>query len=562
MKVSSVSLINNFKNIGLKSQTKKSQTNAIQNSNLSMPTSAHYISFMGGNSVNLAETARLFKPEEYPPEIKDAVFDVLIEGNSDDKTLYDVHFNKYKGILDCFTLDELKEKYPEFEGTISAYEVLAKEDSFVGKFQADELDLFPFDEDLTLQLIKLYWGQGFSLNDLSKYIEQNSQDKKGINLYYAMTQKLNIPIMNSHYAGVLKLSNKEYNEKFTSEMSMKLLEAHEAREQRADGEPVIIPRKPLSEEHKRKISESLKRYYEQNPQKLYEMSVRQKRFYEENPDKKEELSEVMLVAWNNTREGKNVRKHLNKYIKKHTNDITDSQLALREEMTTAQQKAFGDFWKRNTWAKEQMSIAIKKAYAELEQIRSDKSSWTSVENETIVFNSIPTQMKKDIIQWAKQQGYDTEHIVIGLDMLYDREVHKASKKEISYFNRGEKIYKEYMKAFPQKQDQVATYLHFALMKIGEDLELKPKRLLRALNNDAGKAQALLYMFNAAQDPKNPIFIERNGKKTVRNGVDTSTIKAIYQSLMQQAFSMNCLGFAEYGNEVLDECYEKYNTRVL
>ena len=85
--------------------------------------------------------------------------------------------------------------------------------------------------------------------------------------------------------------------------------------------------------------------------------------------------------------------------------------------------------------------------------------------------------------------------------------------------------------------------------------------MASLGNDYGKAQAMLYLFNAAQDPTKPIFIERNGKKLIRNGVDTADIKAIYQSLMQQAFSMNCLGYADYANEKLDECYEKYNKIV-
>ncbi len=47
--------------------------------------------------------------------------------------------------------------------------------------------------------------------------------------------------MSVRYAKVLKLSNKEYNDKFTQALSQKLKETREEKQQELEGEPVFIP---------------------------------------------------------------------------------------------------------------------------------------------------------------------------------------------------------------------------------------------------------------------------------------------------------------------------------
>ena len=364
MKISAINL-NSYRSINNKNNFNKKELQQIkQNQNYYTPTTAQYLAFMGGDSINLSATYSNLKDEQYPNKnIKTAIEQVLATGNPEEKTLYDVHFEKYKEILDCFSLDELKEKYPEFKNVISAYDVIANPDSFIGKFQEDELELFPFDEDLTLQLIKLYWGKGFSLNDLAKHTAQENEDGKGTNLYYAMNNKLNIPLMNRRYASILKLSNKEYNEKFTAELAIKLIEANEARQQRAEGEAVIIPRGPLSELHKQHISEGLKRHYKENPDAIYALSQRQKKFYEDNPEEAKKMSEIMLYAWNQTTEGKSLAKHISKFMKKINGPtFTNEELANFTTIDKTKNVALKAFWERNGWAKKQLSIAMQKAY--------------------------------------------------------------------------------------------------------------------------------------------------------------------------------------------------------
>ena len=66
-------------------------------------------------------------------------------------------------------------------------------------------------------MIKLYWGEGFSLSDLRKYAA-------GQDLHYTM-KKLNIPFVSRDYGHILKLSDPEYNARLTREMTEKRLAA-------------------------------------------------------------------------------------------------------------------------------------------------------------------------------------------------------------------------------------------------------------------------------------------------------------------------------------------------
>ena len=141
--------------------TQRKNTNSINTSspirttNLNLQ-NTNYPIFCGGYSINLKETYNHLSENDYPRGIKAKVEETL-ENPDNTKTLYDVHFEKYKGINDCFDLEELKEKYPEFNGVISAYDADTKDKSFLNKWQNNESELFSSGEDLTLQLIKLYW---------------------------------------------------------------------------------------------------------------------------------------------------------------------------------------------------------------------------------------------------------------------------------------------------------------------------------------------------------------------------------------------------------------------
>ncbi|MBQ4646104.1 MAG: hypothetical protein IJB79_02025 [Candidatus Gastranaerophilales bacterium] len=569
MKILAVNF-NNFKKQNVSNKQNQQQTNIIQKEKMLLPTTAQYLAFMGGYSLDLKETHKQLKEEQYPIGIKSAVERTLEAKNPQNKTLYDVHFEKYKGILDCYSLEELKERFPEFENVKSAWEVDAKEKSFIGSFQNDNLNSFQHNEDLTLQLIKLYWGQGFSLTDLSNYVAENSEDKDGINLYYAMKVKLNIPLMDSRYASVLKLSNKQYNESFTSQMSIKLKEASEAKIQKQEGEAVIIPSGPLSEPHKKHISEGLKKHFQEHPEKIYEMSKRQKEFYKNNPNRVQELSEIATYAYYETKEGQSILKHLSKFSKKyHSMQIPTEELTLQKPMTAKSKNVLIAFWEKNKWAGKQMSIAMKKANEHFKELKEnpvsdkkmsmeEKVGYFSIPNKRIAFSDIPTQVRQHLNKWIINQGLNPDDYVMAKGVLYigdeeiqnGEELEKVDKKSVMLLGK-------YLKEHEYIVDLIANAYQLGIVETIEILNnpsLKYKLPKEARRNS--EYREYLAFMGFALNHENPFFRKVNGQVYCISGIEKERLSAIQQELIRASAVVGWEGFADYLQKNIDAKFEE------
>lgn len=561
MRIQNIS-IQNFKNNELSKQQNKNISLAKENKSLGVyPTTSQYIAFCGGLSLDLKHVNSVLADDEFPSNIKSKVEKSL--ENKEDNTLYDIHSDYYKGVLDCFSLDELKEKYPEFEGCKSVYDIEdTKTGSVIDSFLTGKSKTFSQDEDLTLQLIKLYWGQGFSLMDLSKYALENSTNDEGVNFYYTMTKKLNIPVQNRHYARILKLSNKEYNEKFTQEMAIKRLEAKEAKQQKLEGEPVVIPSKrELSEAHKKHISEGLKDYYQNNPETIYRQTKRQKEFYENNPQYKEKMSLVMDYAWNSTQEGKSVKKYLAKFMKKH-GQISDEKLILQDELTKDEKTLLEQFWKINTWAKPKFSSAVKKGWEYAKDDLFELFDGKSVEGEKIVFNLLPTKVSKEIEKFAKEKGYKIPIHSYGKATVYknDREKSKIAR---DFEQKSAQIADNYysQQKNPLILDDLTTVKHVALMMFLYDLEHNSNKLPKELQNP--DVREIYLTFINELHKKNPLYIDFQGySKMPRPEMDTKEIDAYYSSIMMMALSFGHLELAEYMNNYIDVAYDEQQNGTL
>ena len=122
--------------------------------------------FTGGYSLNLAQTIENLDKlaakhsDLYPKNVREWAGMILEEGNKGKETLIGVHKRLYASIKDCFSLEELKAKFPEFKDVKSAKDVDYKEGSFLDDIQKGKVEFFNPEEDLSLQLIKLYWGEG------------------------------------------------------------------------------------------------------------------------------------------------------------------------------------------------------------------------------------------------------------------------------------------------------------------------------------------------------------------------------------------------------------------
>lgn len=325
-----------------------------------LPSTQQYLAFMGGASLNLAETVKRLdilaekNSHIYPPNIREWIGMNLEEGSK--KTLIGVHKKYFSNLKNFFTLDEIKARFPEFQDVIPASSIKPNEGSFIDKFQKGELEFFDNDEDLSIQLIKLYWGEGFSLTDLKRYAG-------GTDLYHTM-KRLGIPRASQDYGHYLKFSDSQYNERLTAEMTEKRLQALDRRAQIQEGEPVHIPRGPLSQQHKQRISEGLNRYHQENPEAVYQMSERRKEFYRQNPERAKELSRVLKKAWG-IHSGENIRKAMSKFFKGRKVPMFDLENPI--SMTKDQSRTMGEFWGANPWAKKSWSNAMEYGWKKVKE---------------------------------------------------------------------------------------------------------------------------------------------------------------------------------------------------
>ena len=567
MKLSAINF-NNFKVQNKNFNKTQKQTNSIEKEKLLMPTTAQYLAFCGGYSIDLNETYKNLNSDEYPCDIEENVLQTILENNPQNKTLYDIHFEKYKGVLDCYSLEQLKEKYPEFSDVVSVWDVEAQKGSFIDKYKNNELDAFENSEDLTLQLIKLYWGQGFSLNGLSDYLVNNSQDEKGIQLNYVM-DKLNIPLMNRKYARVLKLSNKKYNEDFTSQMSIKLREAKEAKKQLAQGEAVVIPRGPLSSAHREHISQGLKRYYRENPEKIYEMSERQKEFYRQHPEEIEDLSIVMDYAWNQKKKKKSVYKGLARFFRKMKKDVTLAQLTNAQNIVNRKVTGLELFWMKNAWAREQFSKAVKKGYQYLDKYKmsqmpmEERFGYKNIKGERVIFSLIPTQVRNEFNAWATKNGYNPSQLVIARGVIYTNNFLTPQQEELK--DKVEKISQKAINKFfnsnPGLDDVVTSALLCALVEFIENLNDSNHKsfLPKSLRDDSDKRE-ILYNFINTKFNLNQLYTNigtQNERKFVyKANVEKVFLDEILKNILDISCGLDCDDVVDTIQKTFDRHYSQ------
>ncbi len=516
--------------------------------------------FLGGYSLDLSKVAENLSEEKFPPDIFESIQKTIKNGNAKNKTLYDIHFEKYKGILDCYSLDELKEKYPEFKDVISVYDIETKENSFIDDFLKGKSEVFSDSEDLTLQLIKLYWGQGFSLTDLSKYMNENSTNAKDFSLHYTMSKKLNIPLMNKTYAQILKLSNKEYNKNLTEKLSIKIKEAKEAKKQKQEGEPVVIPRGPLSEAHKKHISESLKKYYKEHPETIYKLTQRQKDFLNQNPEFKETLSDVMDFAWNNTQEGFSIKKYLSKFMKKF-GGISQEELELKIEMPKEKMSALELFWIKNPWAKEKFSIATKKGWDYIKNNPVDLFYRRGNNNNQIIMHLIPKALNDKMTDWAKSKGYKIKdyiyfrQILLSKSIVFDENPEYEKLKSLI-----DEITTKYEKENPQESDKTATAIQFLLIDFSTDLESRQNNLPDVLKNNPENIEKIKDILNNIFK-EHPIYEKIGNQNKVPIGnIELTFLSNITITIAKEIINIqNGYEIAEYLNKKLDTMYELIET---
>ena len=515
----------NSQNIKNKVQKNNIEQNKIENL---PPVSASYmLAFTGGKSLNLEQTVKQIEQfGSFPPDIKEEAEQIIKEGNPDNKTLIDVHKEKYEGLNYLDNLDDIKELYPEFEGVLPDSAVEIREGSFMDDVKKGKIPYFDKNQDVAVQLLQMYWGEGFSLNDLKTQFAG-----KNINSVF---EKLNIPKTDRTYGYYLKFSDKEYNERFTSKMSERLKGRHREKIARKDG--VYIPRGPLTPEHKANISKGLIKHYTEHPEKALEMSERQKRFYEEHPEEKIKFSEVMLRAWGK-REATPIKKALSRFLKRPLTDEELSNIFAQNKETKAKMQAF---WDKNKWAKDKFSNLMKKSWARQKEL----DEMGLIYEPFYTANLIPKKMQEKIgrimVPNNKNFANIPTSLIPDLRELTDNPNLITPAGSIEMKETG-KIIDDYFDANPSEQDVLADTLDMGFaIAIKELAEEKVKNM----DKYPAFAEMTVYWQDTAV---------QKWKQHTPTGIDELT--KIYSTLMNICVANNDLASAKKIDKSIESAYD-------
>ena len=514
-----------------KVQEQRIKKNIVSNTNLSlMPTSIDLISFKGGKSLSLEQTiAQLDKYSTFPPDIRQMAMQEINAGNPKEKTLIDVHKDKYAVLNDMESLNEVKKAFPEFKDVLSDSQIDYKPNSFVDDVKAGRNKYFDPEIDLSLQLLQLYWGEGFSRSDLTEKFE-------GRNIQGTM-DKLNIPRVERNYGIYLKLSDKDYNARFSKEMSERSKMVARNIAERREG--VYIPKGPLTEMHKRNISQGLLNFYSEHPERLSEMSKRQQEFYENNPVEKTKFSLVLYRAWG-YREADSIRKRLSKFMGKK--ELTPEELA---DISPKSQERLKEFWKKNPWAAQQFSKCMKKSW----EHQKDLTKMGMVHEPIFVGKLFANEIAKEITAYAGDRMPDIEKYLTFavLDPRDEKFIHCDFVQD--YLIRNDKavdIMDEYFDAEGDK-DKHADVISMTIDIVMNDLLKDSKKL-------SPKQKAVFNTLHSMW--KNQIADRAKNHEVIK----TSEIVDVYLAMADTAVTNGARDIADRFNSAIEEAYKmvKFN----
>lgn len=531
MQVNKISPINiHLTNIKQTHNQKNSIENNTQN-RLPLPSTLQYLAFTGGYSLNLASTIKNLdklaqkKSNVYPPQIREWAGIILEEGNKSKETLIKIHKKFYESLKDCLTLDEAKAKFPEFKDVISSSQVKYQDESFLADVAQGKLEYFDTDEDLSLQLLKLYWGEGFSINDLRKYAN-------GKDISYAM-RKLQIPFTDPTYGRILKLSDPEYNERLTKEMTAKRLETLDKKAQETSGEQVYIRRHPRTAEEKQHISEGLKKYYEENPQAIYNLSERQRQFYEDNPDRANILSRVATKAWYIFGADK-IKAAMSAFMKKQGIKTFDtSKLENPLSFTKEESHALKKFWAENEWAKKSFSKNM--TYA-----------WKKVKEEQNIIYDVrvaPRGYINKMLKWAKSKGYEIKETDFIGKFDPNGGTNNYLKADLSNYSR------EFIDSQENESTVMANTFFLALLNINRDILKMDLSKVDKKTKELCKVIQKIIKESLFQDPNLPF--ERNQFR-VLDANEAQGVYGVLRNICLESFNPKLANIFEKN---MDKAYE-------
>lgn len=340
---------------------------SLRNTNPLYFNSAYCIGFCG-ESTDLSKAVKKLKATEImnddkriPSRVEDLSNLIIKKGNPQKLTLIDIHKQAYFNIMCANSIEEIREKFPEFRNVCSVDELdpPPQQGSFLRDILDGKNEYFNKDNDISLQLMKMYWGEGFSLSDLEKHTGIKSTT------FASVMKILNIPTKNQHYASVLKHSDAEVSKRIIDMINATKC----ANFEKANGY-ISIPKGCLPVEMSQKILDSLFAYYEKDPIRIYDQPKIVKNFYNDNILAKEIFRATMFELWNLNSMNHVKRNLLNFFDKKVADEIKDKKLerySMYElngynQLSSKEISWMKEYFDKNKKDKDAVSRALKSAY--------------------------------------------------------------------------------------------------------------------------------------------------------------------------------------------------------
>lgn len=221
-----------------------------------------------------------------PKRMQDTLLAELKKGNPDNLSLRDLHLKTYAEILDCNSLDELKNKYSEFGEVLQANAVIKHKSPNVKKIM-EVMSL----EDLSLFLVKERWGKLKTTDEIAK--ELGLKDRSAINWFL---DKIQLPRFEKNYTALLRASDEALNK----ELSDKIKSCNQGRQ-----DAVWAHNKKIAEQSKDIQREISLRAWERLPHvkaalsdmsKEFDKKVLMSKFWAKYPDYAKEYGEAKRIV--------------------------------------------------------------------------------------------------------------------------------------------------------------------------------------------------------------------------------------------------------------------------
>lgn len=360
-----------------------------------------YVSFGGGKSLNLQDTMQDIERSEIskkksliPQSLRSRVQQILADGNPENLRFRDVHYQVYAPISGMDTVEEIRDFLPEFSEIKTADEAGFRSDNFASFLKSGQHPLINSKKDLAVQFMDLYWARGLSMPDIVRYLNGASDVKCSISSVGNILSRLNIPIREISYARYLKLSDEEANKIITQLMS--------------ENRKGIV----VSEAIRKAQSERMKKFYLENPERVFRVPSAYSSAAKENPGASLAARVAGVKAWK-MGSCRPIIRDLSAFLsRREISGVDSAEQAVSVLQRLGHSKMMKEFWETYPQHKKALSRAFSHSWRKITERYSEETL-----NFLATKQFLPDKMIEEIKKYAKTKGYKVENLNFNLGLF-------------------------------------------------------------------------------------------------------------------------------------------------